>query len=122
MKRPLSHIIATLGLLALTSDVRGAAPVQVRIQPWGYVQGPTLDYLRISVHIERHPDNRQAQLVLDGDNYSSTSDWTLDGEKAPIYFAFERKHLPVGTYRAYVGVLRGTKLLQAKSEELQILE
>ena len=90
-----------VALLALAN----AAPPPIRLQVRPLIaQAPTDVHLKI--FIERHPDNRRLDFILDGDRYSRTSSQTLEGEQSPAVFDIWYRAVPCGSYQAAAQLVR----------------
>jgi hypothetical protein len=50
------------------------------------------------VRISPHPDNRLLRVLIDGEQFSRSSDTQLDGAEAAQHHFFTWKSLPPGTY------------------------
>jgi hypothetical protein len=54
--------------------------------------------LTIQVRVHPEPSDRQVQVIVDGENFSRLSKWTIDPPHCPTLFSYPLKDLPAGIY------------------------
>lgn len=94
------------------------APITVTVTPH-FSHAPA--YVRVTLIINHHPDNREACLVVEGENFFRSSCWQ-QAEGSPFQTIIEYKDLPAGHYVAQATLLRvGGKEIQTSLENFRIL-
>jgi len=92
-----ASLVTTLALLALFAHavladrairIRRATPV-VAFAPTG---------VRIEVDVPINAENRAVIVQCDGDDFSRSSGWTVDGLNGRAFYAVEWRELPAGAY------------------------
>jgi len=67
--------------------------------------------LRIQLHLQPDPTDRELHVFADSGGFYRRSDWTIDGDKAPHLFVIEWRSLGAGEYDviAQVGDTSGAR-------------
>jgi hypothetical protein len=83
------------GLVLRPAAAGSAAQAKIRVSP-AIALGPT--DLRVQFMFERSPDNRSLRITADGDDYFSSSEVTLDGDRSPGVRFMLFRSVPPGSY------------------------
>lgn len=105
-------------LLTLASPLTADSPISLKVTP-RFAHAPA--FVRVSLVIERHVDNRQACLDIEGENFARSSCWQHT-EGSSYQTVIEYKDLPAGHYVAQGMVLRsGGKEFRTLPEKFRVL-
>jgi hypothetical protein len=110
-----------LALAWATSAAADEPPIRLQVNA-KIAQSPAT--IHGKVIIERNPDNRLLVLMLDSENYSTRSDYQLEGEGAARVYDRWWKDLPCGSYEARAVLVRienGRQVEKHATEHFQIL-
>lgn len=111
--------VILIAALTLARPLAADTPVLLNITP-RFSHAPA--YVRVSLIIERHPDNRQACMAIEGENYSRSSCWDHVGDGARYQTVIDYKDLPAGHYSAQGMVLRvGGKEFRTRVETFRVM-
>lgn len=93
---------AALVLAAALSAAAGAPdPITVRLLPATVMEH---NDVKAMVTVEERPENRRLVVALDGPEFYSSTQRTLDGKKGPRSHEFFFRALPAGMYELRVSV------------------
>lgn len=106
-------------LLALLALANGAPPaIRIKVQPV-IAQAPS--EVHATVFVTRHPDNRNLDLTISGENYEMRSVKQLDGDGAPAVFEFWYHQVPCGNYLATARVQRSSGWAKQTEQKFRLL-
>lgn len=99
MKLPIILLSVFISILPSkpVAKPRVPAPIEMRVMP--QVCGHPC-YVRITVRVDRHPDNRHLVLIIeDPTEYYRSTDIQLNGDQAPIIQRpYEQDNIPAGSF------------------------
>jgi len=94
--------VAALVLAAALSAAAGAPePITVRLLPATVMEH---NDMKAMVTVQERPENRRLVVALDGPEFYSSTQRTLDGRKGPRSHEFLFRALPAGLYELRVSV------------------
>jgi hypothetical protein len=88
-------------LLALATNAPASNPICLTVQP-KIAQAPS--DVHVKIFVPRHPANRWLDIVIEGENFGTSSSRQLDGEQALGVFDVWFKNIPCGSYAALAQV------------------
>lgn len=100
----MSKVAAALIFLLFGGPLMAAPPLVTIAVRQHYAMYPAAANLKVTV--ERDPDNRSVQIVVDGPAYYRSSYVQLDGVSSPRIRQMTLKHLPPGSYVVSATVTR----------------
>jgi hypothetical protein len=100
-----SRLLAQRSVVSSDDPAESAPVVELRLATRIAMAPASLHSL---VRVPTHPDNRRLRVLIDGEQYSRSSDTQLDGADAAKHYFFNWHGLPPGTY-SIVAIVYGDR-------------
>ena len=100
-----SRLLSPRSVVSSEEQAESASVVELRLATRVALAPASLQSL---IRVPTHPDNRRLRVVIDGEQYSRSSDTQLDGADAAKHYFFTWQGLPPGTY-SIVAIVYGDR-------------
>ena len=112
-------VLCGAALFLATGSLSADAPLSMRVSTRVAIQ--PVDVV-IHTFAARNADNRAIQVVVESSDFYSSSEMTLDGDRAPLSKEFRFRELPSGDYTVIATLIgRGGKPRATATDEVRVI-